>query len=824
MFDFRNTKSICLTPFFVFWFTSLSADEPITVDVSVSDWTAGSKIWVGVLDESQDSTTVQWKLEQTNEFVVEIAESNRQSLPKLLFLKKNSAPVVIPLRAESISSGVAVKFDAGVSLVGTVARKSHGTPVTSGTVSIAFEKEFEIPLPEPSWFSRAIEPDGYYEVRGLPVGTFVVTASSQGFMPVKETVKVSEVAEQQDFNLQLTKAAYIHGSIIDERGFSIQGVIDALASPEDSQTTPVGIEFNDHNQFRIGPFAEDASIELTARKADGRRSRPLELTDFGEPVELQLLYWVQFQAKVRNHETGEVIEKFRLMISVQGQRSRHVEYIAPNGELNVEIDDLASVVSIYSEGFLLWTSGTINLQGKSLIDYGVIELTPARTLRGVVRDRSTRKPIAGASLRRLELEDYYSRNWYYNAVDTHTNDEGEFELQGFPSYGGVVQVNVQGYQRAYHSFENVEHDAEIELDPSGSISGQIVSDTGGPTAGRVFLERGMSGMGVPTEDGNFHFEVNDGTVGLYAETDAGWSSKKSVTIQNGESITGVQLEINTVGKVLGTIQGLADGETVSISIDHDSPWPPPASTRVESNGPFEVRGIPVGEHPILAITNRNRIFKSVVTIDLSNEARCDLNFTGDYAIEGIVRTGDQPMAAVVVLAVMKNNIRRMDDILPLTQELFDLSQTHEWDLQNGEIYGVEVRTTTDQDGSYRLEGLIEGTYRVKVPAHNFDEEILVDTDTKLNIPLRLSSLAGHVRASGSVQGARVRLQGTSIVARDISLRTSVDASGAYQFMGIPTGKYTITVTHPEFEDASQSVSLDSKKSDYDIYLEQVTKQ
>ena len=286
MVEYRNAKSICLSLLFTFWFAAVSADESIVVDISVSNWVEGSEIWVGVLTGDQESTTVEWKMENTNEFMVEIISSDTLSLPKLLFLKKNTVPVVKQLTTELISTGIAIEFETGLSITGRVSEKKNGTPVTEGMVSVVFEEEFQFPLPEPSWFSWPVKSEGTYELRGLPNSKITVTAFSPGFMPAKEEIIMrTEVPNPFELNFRLSNAFYINGSIRSSNGESIQGVIDAAVSPEQSQTTPFHTDFDDNNLFRIGPFTEDASIELTARISDGRRSRPLEgLTVFSAEI------------------------------------------------------------------------------------------------------------------------------------------------------------------------------------------------------------------------------------------------------------------------------------------------------------------------------------------------------------------------------------------------------------------------------------------------------------------------------------------------------------------------------------------------------------
>lgn len=806
MIDCRIAKSFSVTLLLILLCTSIFAEKSNIVEITVSDWAEGDKIWVGVMEHGLDSPSIQWELVSTREFSVEIPDT--QQLPVLIFLKRDAIPVIRSMTTDLISTGLDIEFEAGLSIKGNVSTKKSGAPVTVGTVSLVFDEEFQFPLPDPSWFSRPVNSDGTYELRGIPPSKVVVTVSSPEFMPATITVELEEDASLLERHFQLSKAFYINGSIQDNENESIQGIIDAIVSPVESQTTPVRTNFDEDTQFQIGPFAEEASIELTARLPNGQRSRPTVVNALSENVKLQVGYWVQIHGELQNLETGAAVEEVRLMIGVEGRAQESVKYIAQNGFLNLEIDDLAKRFSIHADGFLFWTSGNLDLIGKSLFDFGVIELVPAHTVRGIVLDRTSREPISDVSLRRLELGDSLATSWYYNFVTTTTDAGGEFELRGFPSEGGSLQVAVEGYQTVTHTFEDAETYLEIELDPSGSISGQIVSVDGEPTAGRVFL----GGVGRPSKDGNFHFEVNDGTFTLYAKTASGRSSKQEVTIENGESISDIRLELDIIGRVVGNVQGLAEGETAYIRIgDHSLR----SSILVESNGPYEIGGVPAGEHTVTCSTSLNRHFTDTLLVNATIETKFDLDLSGDFTLDGNVFAGGHPMASVEVIAVLENKtpIRELKQ-----DELYLLDELDKY------IYTFEVRTKTDRDGSYRLEGLTKGTYRIEVQDHLYTQDVVIENDIKFDVQLSTSSLSGRVTAPGSVRGAKVRVNGRDVQVRSISLQTFVDSNGSYQFQGLPDGTYAIHVNHPDYDEASRSIKLERTASDVDISLNSATNQ
>lgn len=285
-----------------------------------------------------------------------------------------------------------------------------------------------------------------------------------------------------------------------------------------------------------------------------------------------------------------------------------------------------------------------------------------------------------------------------------------------------------------------------------------------------------------------------------------------MTIENGESISDIRLELDIIGRVVGNVQGLAEGETAYIRIgDHSLR----SSILVESNGPYEIRGVPAGEHTVTCSTSLNRHFTDTLLVNATIETKFDLDLSGDFTLDGNVLAGGHPMASVEVIAVLENKtpIRELKQ-----DELYLLDELDKY------IYTFEVRTKTDRDGSYRLDGLAKGTYRLEVQDHNYKQDVVVESDKKFDVQLSSSSLSGHVSAQGSVRGAIVRVNGRDVHVRSISLQKSVDSNGSYQFQGLPKGKYTIRVNHPDYDEESQTVKLESALSEVEFFLKPATNQ
>ena len=260
-----------------------------------------------------------------------------------------------------------------------------------------------------------------------------------------------------------------------------------------------------------------------------------------------------------------------------------------------------------------------------------------------------------------------------------------------------------------------------------------------------------------------------------------------VTVDSGQSVEGIRLVIEVVGRVYGTIEGLLDGETVTVWVDGI----PGAYEYVNSNGEFEISGVPEGHHVVKSKTRFGRELDGKVVIGDTSEGRIDLSFAGGSTLSGRLVSGSDGLADYKLLAQPENQD------LPV------------------------VQTTSKRDGSYRFKGLVDGNYHIEVPSRSFTQQVMVQGDTYSDLHLSASRLYGKVRGSGSVEGAEVRLTGGQ-EDQEVSLWTKVGASGSYRFDGVPLGTYTVRIKHSEYVEVSQQIAVDQTRVELDLHLDEAT--
>lgn len=766
-------------------FTAIGEDDSLSIDVRVAnDKYDGTEIWVGVVrtDENPSLNDVSWIRESVREFSVAVAADIEGS--SLVFLKKNFQPVTVPLTADLVENGIELEFSPGISIFGSVSTGSE-SQINEGIVSLDRILDSDLVPPEPELLSWKLAEDGTFEIHGLqPDLEYVVTASTTEFMPdFKEVVFVADES-RREMNFKLAPATYITGRIMDRYGTLVRGKLDTVVTPSESQTTEIFVEYDRDDHFRIGPFAEGVTVELTAFDGSEQRSESVEVVTPMKNVELEILRWVSLFGTVLNRETGKPVEEFHLVSIGDFQGLHPIDVIARHGHFEVEINEMLKGIAIIADGFLSWESGIhLELEGRESYDLGTVELEPSRTLRGRVLDKNSQLPVENARIYRIEIQEgILSPRVLYN-VRTTTDSAGAFELNGFPSTNGQLEVVHRGFESVMVSVDDVETFLEIELvQEVGSISGRVVSSDG-DLLYPAHVSIGFAGQ-KNEEDGSFSFDGITGTFQVSAITENGRSEVLEVEIENGEHLFDLELVINEdlFGRVHGTVVGLNDKERARIVVTNEE------GSDVESNGTFELHGIPIGKHEIICRASSGRQLSKTIEMDETLDTQIDFVFEGTSSITGQVTIAGQPAAGIELRAIpeIENHARS--------------------------------QVTTTGDGTYVMEGLDEGDYTVVVTSRGVSRTVAVEGTMYVEIDLGSNELSGHIQASESVRGVHVYLTGYGSDGR-FQLHTTVDDSGFYQFTGLAHGSYEVTVNHDRIEEQTRRVEIENSVQGIDFFIQ-----
>jgi len=413
------------------------------------------------------------------------------------------------------------------------------------------------------------------------------------------------------------------------------------------------------------------------------------------------------------------------------------------------------------------------------------------------------KPAAGV---RVGLEVIEAEGSTGDVLDPTTDAQGAFQISRIPP--GRYRVVVRGGAKS--SAQEVElgagavvEDVLLVLAATARIQGRVEDASGAPVRGAIVeaLATGAANgspqaSAVTEEDGGFSLSgLPAGGYLVRSRLPVGGPSVRSEEVAAGESDLVFRLPMP--GAIAGTVAD-TEGKPVTSFELRITPQEGEVVRLPVGNvaGAFRVDGVAPGRYEVLARTAAGgSAAPSPVLVEPGAETGgLQLRVTAGETIWGTVLfNGGAPAPDVVVVARPDASLKN----------------------------GPERRTTTNADGSFSVEGLVAGTYRLALSYEGlaeFSEDIRVPNHTGVTLALpRVTTLTIRATdpAGRPVTGARVQVDnknGTVPVrpaasadqfppdqraakeAELIARARVTDASGVCARGGVPEGTVTVTVS------------------------------
>ena len=275
-----------------------------------------------------------------------------------------------------------------------------------------------------------------------------------------------------------------------------------------------------------------------------------------------------------------------------------------------------------------------------------------------------------------------------------------------------------------------------------------------------------------------------------------------VTAQDHEAKE-IHLVVKRLGRVSGLLAGLDTGETARLRILDESgrAVKPGIAAPSIANGPYSLQGVPEGRVTLRAKGNGRAIAREFES-DGDGETHVDLFFTGASRLSGVVRAGGRPIPGIKIETTPRSKsltsgetratstgayaIDGLDDgeyVVRVRGRSFgvELSGDTLYDIElgplavsgvvtaEGPVPGALVTVTptsaeaglwasdrADSRGSFRIDGLDEGEYTVRVshPDHGEVSRIvyLGSAIENFDVYLPLSPTDGQAESSQSPEG------------------------------------------------------------------------
>jgi hypothetical protein len=507
-----------------------------------------------------------------------------------------------------------------------------------------------------------------------------------------------------DFVITLHKGVYVDGIVTDAAGRPLRAVTLTLAGhpPKPSTTTDA------RGHFRFGPVGADYPTTLVAT-VDGFSSDNVTIQP-GQSGTLALIRTAQFRGRVVDVETRKPVEAFSVVVYPRGadrhdtpldELSHTRAFTSARGTFEwPDPDSRPSAFVVKAPAYLASDPQEFTLQPGTAHEV-IVELRPSATIVGRVIDKTTGKPIAGASVAHpLTVWPRFGERSLNTSPPAYSDAQGRFKLVGAPRGTVKLRVHANGYLDAVPEADSTRREPlEVALDLGARVSGRVFDQDGKTLAvANVSLspEAGRSSQGSSTdEQGRFDFRnVAPGRYWIVATTTYARSDSKLVVVDGGEAALAVTLTLHASATLHGRVVGLALPEFAKLTAlalpasDFRAQHPKlmtgggDGSVKVDPAGHFSIQNLAGGS--IVVTVGMFGDVQMTKHLDLPARGTTEVEFNFDEVpqiVGRIVRDG-KPAAGIIVTAVPVG--RRM-------------SQGY---------------ATTDSDGQYRVRNIEDGVYEL----------------------------------------------------------------------------------------------------------------
>jgi protocatechuate 3,4-dioxygenase beta subunit len=418
-----------------------------------------------------------------------------------------------------------------------------------------------------------------------------------------------------------------------------------------------------------------------------------------------------------------------------------------------------------------------------------ILVVPGIKVLGKITETISGKPIVGAEVS-------ISSNAMLKAK---SDAEGKYELMGFGTVRARVNVKAKGYLRSRTyvtpNAEGGDITQDIKLRRGGSASGKVLDPTGKPVAGAKVsasahrLFQGGEYVFTTADDGTFLAEgLNPGQVNLYAYATgfAPGSTLNSATVVAGEVTPDLEIRLkvpgNLTGKVLDALGEPIDGVNVQIWPINQrgirSPVYRPVPVQTQADGVFTHPDLASGTYGVRVEKKgyTSQIRQNLVVSEGGSLTCVDFTLQkGSFIAGKVVDTDGKPVAAATVRAHAQQVATRV------------------WQ---------RVTAQTKEDGTFRLEGLQEGTYYLRASKTGlgtaYQSNVATGTEL-LELKMReLNTITGTVVLTGTGKPAAAFKLAVYQANNSYSWPTRsmnvADATGKFKIKGLGPGAYDLEAT------------------------------
>ncbi len=448
--------------------------------------------------------------------------------------------------------------------------------------------------------------------------------------------------------------------------------------------------------------------------------------------------------------------------------------------------------ALSAPGYQMFNVDEISIVEGEVTPEIVIPLLHGFAVRGRVVESNTGVPIADAhiSFRQVTVQEDFRKS----RPHTRSKEDGSFVLDGVPA--GDILLMVAAQNRAHRELplfvDEKTPSQEIALSTGAIIAGIVITTSGAPIAGEVYLhERGGMHLGKTDEAGQFSFDHRPpGRYRLSANTSAG-SATQAFILEQDEIKDGIVLTVGGGRSVRGMVKGLRPERLQEVLLVlHTKSSNTSFRTQPDASGSYALNGVPPGQ-AVMRIHGAGFEMKKPLEVPGDADVTLDITFPAGARLSGRITQDGKPAVQVPLW------MRRVED-------------------KSDVLY----HTTTNADGSYEIEGLPAGDYSMRVH-DDIRRNVTMAGDAVLNIDIPSVQLSARImEESGAVPivGATVYLRGNTPETASVHGDKQTDDFGAVALTGMEPGELVLVVYKPGYELYRETISYSSPITNKTIRL------
>ncbi len=733
---------------------------------------------------------------------LQAGDTYRISAAKKGFSRASIGP--FPIKPGTVKEDLELRLDASAALRVRLL-DLEGKPVTALEVSIYPESDARGPrggntndVPDDQ---ITAEGEGRFRISGLPVGKAAVELLPDGYASIERKDLKLEPGKTTDLGTHTVREGHVlRGRVTDGSGGPVEGATIRAFWNAEGRFKSRQVQSGGDGRFRLSGLSEGA-LQALMVSAKGFASKTENSVPTDQEAEVTLERAGAIVGRVLLEDTRDPVPakveatpeaKAETMPGMRFQFGFNEDTFA-DASGNFRVEDLApgkyTLIATLPGKAPARVAG-LEVRSEDVADAGTVLLKEGLSLRGRVLDAKDDSPIPGAAVSVDEPQGMMRFNLgEASAHATLTDAQGGFDVAGLESKTYDVSVAHPEYARAASRAEAKEDAPEVvvRLSRGGTLTGTVRDAQRQPVPNAsIMLMQGMGGSPQSTatgEDGVYKLErLTPGSYRVLRLPEGGriaitiGPGMKMVDVKEGE-ITVLDFDdaakIAVTGRVLrgdkpipgAMLMFFAGDGTVGSASEMKT-------THAESDGHFQIGLDTPGPYTVVVQGMEHMMSRASVKIQVPDQPQVnqDVVVSGG-GIAGVVTGPDNaPVANAMVRA------------------------TPEPPPQQPRIGGSGAQTK--QDGSYTIDGLDPGTYKVRAmaPGKKPAEATTTvgDDGATARVDLRMEpgrSLRGRVvdpRGNG-LEGAWVFAAPTGSVTFDASMMGTTDVNGSFEIIAPSDG-------------------------------------